>query len=351
MPCHAQHLQQTAQHLIVVHGRLLPLDSVIHNLDIQFPHQAQDGLCYIGFPPACKARGCVRGSCIMSSCAHDTFSRSISSTFHKICANGKQSVAFQHSPVALITERHPAVHQIFPVNPEPFQKPFPYRPGHHRTVLKIFHGLYPVFSPDTCLYGPPGSVLCLLVYGIVLQPGIQLVHKTPGIFPVPGQGICLAQTDPVPVAVKLVYEFRVAFGHMPPVDFSLKCHGLHGLFHVPGKVKQESLCHCVICNPQNMGTFLRPVLPAVSAAPFHVNLLILHLCPPRFYICTSVIFAHQLYPRVSCICASLTFPCQAVIHQPFTPPAVMPSTNHFWHTINTISTGTREHTDAAIINA
>ena len=129
-----------------------------------------------------------RAAVSRAAAPRDTFSRSISLHFHKICANGKQPVAFQHSQVALITERHPAVHQIFPVNPEPFQKPFPYRPGHQQDSPQNSMAFTQVFSPG---YLPLwSSRWCSLVsrfMGLSSSQEYSWFYKTPGIFPVPGQ--------------------------------------------------------------------------------------------------------------------------------------------------------------------
>ena len=199
------------------------------------------------------------------------------------------------------------------------QEPLPHLLRHHRTVPEVFHGLHPVFSPDSGLDGPPGGFDRPRIYGIFLQPGCQLSHKTRGVLLISGQSVSLAQTDPVPVAVELVDKFRIALGHILPVNVPRKLHGLRGLLHIPGQVEQKALFYRIVCNPQDVGALLRPEFPAIPGAPLHIDLLHLHLCPP--------------------------------LYQPFTPPAVIPSTNHFWHTINTISTGIREQTEAAMIRA
>ena len=128
------------------------------------------------------------------------------------------------------------------------------------------------------------------------------------------------ETDPVPVAVKLVYEFQSPFGLSAAVDFFLKCHvGLHGSVPMSQGRSNRNL-FVPLRHPQSAEYgHIPPASTARSIRLHHFTSIFLFstLCPPRFYTAhrslisrTSVVSARQLYLRVTYILLS------AVIHSP-----------------------------------
>ncbi len=134
-------------------------------------------------------------------------------------------------------------------------------------VLKITHGLYPGFSPDTSLNAPPCGLLGFLCQRAVFYPGIQKLCKSLCILFITSHGICLSQAYKELVAVELKDKLRVISRHVVPIHFLIKVNRLIGSLHIPPQIKQKRMLHCIICNAKDMIHFLRPVPLAIICDP------------------------------------------------------------------------------------
>ena len=154
---------------------------------------------------------------------------------------------------------------------------------------EVLHRFQPVFTPDAGLDASPCRFLIFFRERILFEPVTELPAEAFQIASASGHRIRLPQADPVAMPVKLIDKLRIPLRHILPVDVRWKLHGLRRRLHIPGKIEDEPLLDRVIRDPQDVCTVLRPVFSAVP--------------------CALMILSH-------------------VHDYPFTPPAMMPSTNH-----------------------
>ena len=223
----------------------------------------------------------------------------------------------------------------------------PLPPGSPQDSPQIFHGLYPVFSPRIpASMVLPGGVLCLLVYGIVLRPGIQLVYKTPAYFPSPVGAYAWPRLNPVPVAVKLVYgpgspsgicrqsifpqmsAFTVCSMSQGRSNRNLCATASSAIRRIWAHSPASTACGIPLHHFARRSSYS----PSLSSPVLHLHI---------------GISAHRLDSARPVVSASLHSSLSG--RHPLSPlPPALPSTNHFWRRQTQSAPEPGAHTDAAI---